>query len=116
MGMSLSSLLFPKPGIFFFQTILVPGLTPGQMVLYDAETALRPFRKFSPFSNIQVVNTSTAAIELILDYNPDRKLIVLAGGTKALRNQPIRSFSVKNTDAIISIPASGVFIELETIR
>lgn len=114
--MSLLSFLFPKPGVFFFRTILVPALTPGQLVLYDSETALRVFRKFSPYSNIQVVNTSTAAIELLLDYNPDRKLIVLAGGTKALRNQPFDSFSVKNTDAAISISASAVFIELETIR
>lgn len=114
--MSLSSLLFPPNPIFFFREIDVPALAVGQTVMYDEEVALRDCRKFTPFSNIQVVNTSECDIDILLDYNPNRKLIVLGGGTKALRNQPFSCFSIKNTDAVIATTAGQVFIELETIR
>lgn len=114
--MSLSSLFFPSKPIFFFKLISVPVLAAGGMKMYDEETALRPYRKFTPFSNIQMINTSPVNIEVLLDYNPDRKLIVLAGGTKALRNQPFYCFSIKNTDVAVATAADEVIIELETIR
>jgi len=105
-----------KESIFFFKEISVPALSAGAMILYDEEVTLKKYRKFTPFSNIQVVNTSNANLEIILDYNPDKKLIVLSGGTKALRNQPFRAFSIKNTDVSVSTITDDVIIELETIR
>lgn len=114
--MSLKTLLFPPKPIYFFREISVPQLIPGQIMIYDEETTLRNFRKFTPYTNIQMVNTSQCIVEFLLDYNPSRKLIVLGGGTKALRNQPFYSFSIRNTDTTITILAGEVFIELETIR
>jgi hypothetical protein len=114
--LSLYSLLFPPNPIFFFREISVPALAAGQTVIYDEETALRNYRKFTPFSNMQLINTSQCNLEMLLDYFPDRKLIILAGGTKALRNQPFNSFSIKNTDPAVATTADEVFIELETIR
>lgn len=114
--MSLTSILFPQKPMFFFKEISVPALAAGEMKMYDEEIALRNYRKFTPFSNMQLVNTSQCNLEMLLDYSPDRKLIILAGGTKALRNQPFYSFSIKNTDALVATTAEQVFIELETIR
>jgi hypothetical protein len=110
------SLLNPKKQIFFFREIDVPALAPGQLINYDTEIALKTCRKFLPFSNMQVVNSSLCKIEMILDYNPLRKLIILGGGTKALRNQPFNCFSLKNKDATITTEATDIVIELETIR
>ncbi len=114
--MSLYSLLYPSEPLYFFKEISVPALSAGALILYDSEVALRTMRKFTPFSNIQLVNTSTVDLEVILDYNPNKKLIVLAGGTKALRNQPFYSFSIKNMDSVVATTANEVIIELETIR
>jgi hypothetical protein len=114
--MSLSSILYPPKPIYFFKEIDVPALAAGQTIMYDEEVALRVYRRFTPFSNIQVVNTSACNLDILLDYNPGRKLIVLAEGTKALRNQPFNCFSIKNTDGAIATAADEVFIELETIR
>lgn len=113
--MGLFNVFFPKP-VFFFKEISVPALAPGQVIMYDEEVALRNCRKFIPFSNMQLVNTSTVNLEMLLDYSPDRKLIILAGGTKALRNQPFNCFSVKNLDSTVATIVGDVFIELETIR
>lgn len=114
--MGLLSFLFPSNPVFFLQQISVPVLAAGAMKDYDQENTLRHYRKFMPFTNIQVVNTSTVDIEVVLDYSTIRKVLVLAGGTKALRNQPFSSFSVKNVDALAATLADDVMIELETIR
>lgn len=114
--MSLSSLLFPPQPVYFYKQIYVPALAPDQLQMYDEENTLRHYRKFIPFTNIQIVNTSEADIEILLDYSREKRLIVLAGGTKALRNQPFRCWSVKNLDDVITTTATDINIELETIR
>jgi hypothetical protein len=114
--MSLQSFLFPEPPVSFLQQISVPALAAGEIKDYDQENTLRHYRKFMPFSNIQLVNTSAVDVEVVLDYSTIRKLLVLAGGTKALRNQPFSSFSVKNKDVSVATAAGELMIELETIR
>lgn len=114
--MGLRSFLFPEPPVFFLQQITVPALAAGELKDYDQENTLRHYRKFMPFSNIQLVNTSPVDVEVVLDYSTIRKLLVLAGGTKALRNQPFSSFSVKNKDTSVATADGDIMIELETIR
>lgn len=114
--MSLKSFLFPPPPVYFLQQITIPALVAGKLIDYDQENTLRHYRKFMPFSNIQLVNTSEVNVEIVLDYSTIRKLLVLAGGTKALRNQPFSSFSVQNKDAAVATAAGDIMIELETIR
>ena len=114
--LNFKNLLFPPKPIYFYKCFEVPALEPQASIEYDRENTLRHFRKFMPFTNMQIVNTSDCEMEMILDYSQAKKLIILAGGTKALRNQPFSSWILKNNDDTLSTEAGQVIVELETIR
>lgn len=114
--MSLRSFLFPPPPVFFLKRIDVPALAAGAVKEYDAENTLRACRKYLPFTNFQIVNDSAAEVEFTLDYSTNKRIKVLSGGVKAVRNQPFYSFVIKNISAAIATEGDDITIELETIR
>lgn len=116
MGLSLSSFLFPPSPIYFLKRIDVPALAAGAVKEYDAENTLRKYRLFMPFTNFQIVNDSAAELEFVLDYSDNKRIKVLSGGVKAVRNQPFNSFVIKNISAAIATEGDDITIELETIR
>ncbi|MDD5614887.1 MAG: hypothetical protein PHH85_01645 [Candidatus Methanoperedens sp.] len=94
--MDLLNLLRKPPPPPFFQIFYVPALAAGATKDYDAENTLRAYRKFAPFVNAQVINTSSVNIEVSFDYNANRKIFSAAGGAPGTHNQPFWSFQVKN--------------------
>lgn len=95
-------------------TISVPALIAGQMTLYDEETTLRHLRNWIPFSSMHIVNkNTTVSIEVMLDYAPTKSFICLSNGIKNISDQPIRTFSVKNTHATDALVDGDVTIVLE---
>ncbi len=114
--MGLLSFLFPPPPVYFLKRIDVPALNAGAVKEYDAENTLRKYRQFMPFSNFQIVNDSAAELEFTLDYSENKRIKVLSGGVKAVRNQPFSCFTIKNLSAAIATEGDDVTIELETIR
>ena len=114
--MGLRSFLFPASPIYFLKRIDVLALAAGAVQEYDAENTLRACRKFMPFTNFQIVNDSAAEVEFTLDYSTNKRIKVLSGGVKAVRNQPFNSFVIKNISSSIATEADDITIELETIR
>lgn len=104
-----------QKGKIFLQTITVPALTAGQLKLYDEEVTLRNFRNYIPFRSMHVVNSNlTCNVEIMFDYQPERKIICLFNGIEDIKEQPFRAFSVKNLNAINAIAAGDVILQLET--
>ncbi len=113
--MSLKTLLFPPKSVQFFKRIDVPVITAGSIVLYDRETALKAYRRFSPFINFHIVNDSQVSLDVTFDYNPNRRIKILSGGTGDSKNQPFETFTIKNLDSSLSTAANEVFLQIETI-
>ena len=102
--------------VHFFKRIDVPAIAAGALKEYDRENTLRHFRKFAPYSNFHLVNDSQVSLDIVFDYNPDRSIKVIAGGTGDSKNQPFSSFTIENLDAATSTDAGEVFLQIETIR
>lgn len=104
-----------KKGKKLLNTITVPALTAGAMKLYDEEVTLRNLRNYIPFRSMHVVNSNvTASAEIMFDYQAERKIVCLSNGIKDIKDQPFKTFSIKNTHATDTIAAGDVIIELET--
>ena len=102
-------------GETFQTTITVPALSPGQLQLYDEETALRNFRKFQPFGYMHVDNiNSNVNVQISLDYDPNRIMVCYAAGTKDYNSQDFRAFSVTNTHASSSTKVGEILVILES--
>lgn len=85
------------------------------MKLYDEEITLRNLRNYIPFRSMHVVNSNvTCSAEILFDYQDSRKMICLSNGIKDIKDQPFRTFSVKNTHATDTLASGDVIIELET--
>ena len=113
----LNNFLSPPTPINFFKQIIPAAMIAGSQIDYDEENTMRNYRKYIPYSSLQVVNRSSSVnVEVWFDYDVRRKLLVLSGGTKAIKNQPFRSFIVKNTHATDTLAENELILELETIR
>lgn len=113
--MSIQSLLFPKPPIYFLQYIELPAQTATEVLTYDLDGLLKHYRRFSPFTNFQLVNNSSIEFEVRFDYSVNKRIKILGGAVKAVKNQPFNSFQILNLSGVTS-EAGKVTIELETIR
>jgi hypothetical protein len=104
-----------QKGKYFLNTISVPGLLPGQSLMYAEETTLRNMRNYIPFRSMHVTNVNaTCNVEVMFDYNPNKKIICLVRGIKDIKDQPFSSFSVKNLSAADTTLDGDVVLELET--
>lgn len=95
-------------------SISVPALIAGQMTLYNEETTLRHLRNWMPFSSMHIVNkNTTVSVDIMFDYASTKVITCLSNGTKDFSEQPIRTFSVKNTHGVDALLAGDVTIVVE---
>lgn len=88
--------------IGFQRRIEIPEIAAGEEVQYDVDTSAdiqTMLRRFGSGNYIQIVNLDAIAVEVRLDYVPNRALYAPGGSVIVEDDTMFQSFSVRNISA-----------------